>query len=332
MSLYDEYFTNEDKPYAENLNDVLLVSNVFDLTVPVVLPDDFSNGAWVDTGNKRKCHVSIVQVTDFDNLTVTGSSLTGNGALTFRFYPNFNSFGKIRGVDWNGSVDEVIVNDANGNSLCNVTEPGNFPNVSGLRTLQNFEIIVKVNGELEDLTLRLENKVKSARHTVSATVEDIDGLSDALDSIETINSNQDLLIENKVDKVNGKGLSTNDFTNTYKNKVDNVSTYTKSTFTMSGYTYDGYYINSNKVIVNAELTSGIRTGTYTTSIPYPPLYTFYSIQPVLKDGSYYPVLVKGSASSGNKLIITIINLNDIGSITGGTLLLNLEYLYKFVGA
>lgn len=43
---------------------------------------------------------------------------------------------------------------------------------------------------------------------------------------ENLNAIQDAIIENeeaigdKVDKVNGKGLSTNDFTNTYKGQLD----------------------------------------------------------------------------------------------------------------
>ena len=48
MALYDNYFTNEDKPFAENLNDALLISNVFDFTVPIVLPTMFSNNTWVE--------------------------------------------------------------------------------------------------------------------------------------------------------------------------------------------------------------------------------------------------------------------------------------------
>lgn len=34
-----------------------------------------------------------------------------------------------------------------------------------------------------------------------------------------------LKLSNKVDKVSGKGLSTNDFTNAYKTKIDNMDTH-----------------------------------------------------------------------------------------------------------
>lgn len=42
-------------------------------------------------------------------------------------------------------------------------------------------------------------------------------------------------LSGKVDKVTGKGLSTNDFTNAYKTKLDNAASVTKSTFTANGW-------------------------------------------------------------------------------------------------
>ena len=54
MAFYDNYFTNEDKPFAENLNDALLLSNVFDMTVDVEAPKMFSNSTWVSTTSPRK--------------------------------------------------------------------------------------------------------------------------------------------------------------------------------------------------------------------------------------------------------------------------------------
>lgn len=51
-------------------------------------------------------------------------------------------------------------------------------------------------------------------------------------------------LSSKVDKVPGKGLSTNDFTDAYKTKCDNAAAIQKKTFTTSGWGTadgDGYY-------------------------------------------------------------------------------------------
>nr|DAS45591.1 MAG TPA: Head fiber protein [Caudoviricetes sp.] len=51
-------------------------------------------------------------------------------------------------------------------------------------------------------------------------------------------------LSGKVDKVTGKGLSTNDFTDAYKNKIDSAASVTKSTFAANGWgsaDSNGYY-------------------------------------------------------------------------------------------
>ena len=75
----------------------------------------------------------------------------------------------------------------------------------------------------------LVNKIKAA---ISAKVDAIQGkglsTNDFTDAdIEQINDNSDqiaALSRTKVDKVTGKGLSTNDFTTTYKNLIDSTAT------------------------------------------------------------------------------------------------------------
>lgn len=52
-----------------------------------------------------------------------------------------------------------------------------------------------------------------------------DGIFSAASTADTAASNASSALtglDDKVDKVNGKGLSTNDFDNTYKNKVDGL--------------------------------------------------------------------------------------------------------------
>ena len=65
-------------------------------------------------------------------------------------------------------------------------------------------------------------------------IEDYVKISDIIDNVTSNAANKPLsanqgkvlkaLIDNKVDKVTGKGLSTNDFTNTYKSKLDSLDT------------------------------------------------------------------------------------------------------------
>lgn len=61
---------------------------------------------------------------------------------------------------------------------------------------------------------------------------------------QKVNANFEELYNQMVNKEAGKGLSTNDFTDEYKLKVDNAASVTKKTFTTSGWGTagsDGYY-------------------------------------------------------------------------------------------
>lgn len=50
----------------------------------------------------------------------------------------------------------------------------------------------------------------------------LSSINESITYINSINSQQQTAINNKVDKVEGKGLSTNDFTNEYKNTIDSL--------------------------------------------------------------------------------------------------------------
>ena len=221
MSEFDEYFTDNDKPFAENLNDALLLSNVFDFTVPIELPTMFSNGQWVNTTSSRKCSVSLVTIEDLDGLSVTGANLQGTGTLVLKFYPNFNSFGKITKLEWTGDVTECWITDKN-----NVTVEDNVENgvvLSGnANQLVEYLIHLEIDGALSELVVTCENK----RHRFGASVgvSGVTGLEERLTSIEAKNTQQDTNINNKVDKVTGKQLSSNDYTNAEKSKLANLST------------------------------------------------------------------------------------------------------------
>jgi len=220
MSNFDDYFRGDDKPFAENLNDALLLSNVFDFTVPIELPTMFSNGQWVNTTSSRKCSVSLVAIEDLDGLSVTGANVQGTGELILKFYPNFNSFGKISKLEWTGDVTSCWITDKN-----NVTVEAEVENgvvLSGnANQLAEYLIHLEIDGALTGLVVTCENK----RHRFGATVgvSGVTGLESRLSSIEVKNTQQDININNKVDKVTGKQLSSNDYSDGEKSKLANLS-------------------------------------------------------------------------------------------------------------
>lgn len=218
MALYDEYFRNEDKPFAENLNDALLLSNVFDLTVGIEMPKMFSNSEWVNTTSPRKCSVAICTLKEGlpSGVTVgtdseTGKSiLSGTGTVKLSFYPNFNSFGSYDSISWENDGSIVVnLKTAAGTTIANNINKGDVESQSSeLKTLQEIVIeIVFTNATLYSFNIVMSNK-EQERYGATVGITDVTGLQDNLDL--------------KVDKETGKQLSTNDFTNTYKALLDSI--------------------------------------------------------------------------------------------------------------
>lgn len=97
-------------------------------------------------------------------------------------------------------------------------------------------------------------------------------------------------LQNKVDKVEGKGLSTNDFTNEYKNKINsnateisnlsnNMPTSSMSeitTYSSNFSTVDikRYFKYGNVVVVDfrAQISSGIPDNSEVIKLPYTPIW------------------------------------------------------------
>ena len=183
--MYDDYFTNDDKPYAENLNDALLLSNVFDMSVSVTAPDMFSNKAWVNTNTPRKCGVSICTIIDKESGVVIGlqeneSVLMGSGTVLLSWYPNFNSFGKYESIAWD-SNREISV------SL--YTKEGTIGNGEILDTsmsLQRLEpIIIEIvmnDATLSSLTVNMKNK-EETRYGATVGISDVTNLDEELEAL-----------------------------------------------------------------------------------------------------------------------------------------------------
>lgn len=196
MTDYDDYFTNDDKPFSENLNSGLLLTNAFDMTVSVEMPRMFNNGSFINNTSSRKCGVAIValrtQLPSSISINNDGE-LTGTGTVQLRFYPNFNSFGKIRGITWDDSENITInLKKPNGSEIVSDINNGVIESESEeLRKLQEFIIeIVLDNATLSDFKVIMEGK-RGDRYGAEVGVDDVDGLDTRLTNIETKNTQQD---------------------------------------------------------------------------------------------------------------------------------------------
>ncbi len=103
-------------------------------------------------------------------------------------------------------------------------------------------------------------KLKNALENVFVKKTDIKNNLTSTDINKPLSANQGKILDtNKVDKISGKSLSTNDFTNTYKIKLDNLDTILESkasnTHTHGNLQNDGSIGTSNNVNKNV-ITDG----------------------------------------------------------------------------
>lgn len=198
---FNEYLTNGDKPYAENLNDSLLLSDAFDLIVPVSLPEHYLDRHFNNTtGIARKAGVAIVTITQKDSgIEINDTNITGTGDIVFRFYPNFNQFYRWSKVSWtmdNGSASVDLCKTDGTLILEDITNGGDLSSNYELSKLQEIDVVIHLtNAELTNLTVFYENN-HTVHTRVSAVLEqaNIDGLIDDLASKE--------VLSNKVDSLN----------------------------------------------------------------------------------------------------------------------------------
>lgn len=146
---FDEFFTNGDKPYAENLNDSLLLLDAFNVTVPVSLPDMFSNGEFNSSLNvSRKAGVSIVTLKSVDSgVTIGSNEISGTGDVVFRVYPNFNSFYKWQSISFEKSGSVNVSFKKTDGSLINasVNADGVISDNSALKVLQEIDVVLSLS-------------------------------------------------------------------------------------------------------------------------------------------------------------------------------------------
>ena len=172
---YDEFFTDGDKPYAENLNDSLLLMDAFDVTVPCEMPGMFNNGEFSSTVEvPRKAGIAIVTLKSVDEgVTVGTDSISGTGDVVFRIYPNFNSFYKWYSIvlEKTGTVS-VAFKKTDGTSIsATVGNEGVISEASALKELQEIDVIFTLtSATITNILINFRNN-QSTRTRTGALLE-----------------------------------------------------------------------------------------------------------------------------------------------------------------
>ena len=184
MALYDDYFSADDKPYAENLNTALLLSNVFDLTVPVELPRMLS---FSENTNPRKASVAVVTFLEKSSgVTINSNTISGTGDVKFKWYPNFNQYGGMSKIEWTATGTVTCdVKDANGATMVSGHTGGVISGAdTGLQDLQEFTIILHLtSASISMFKVTMVNN-QQTRYGATVGITDVTGLDDRLDAIE----------------------------------------------------------------------------------------------------------------------------------------------------
>lgn len=143
----------------------------------------------------------------------------------FGIYDNFNNLLIV------GDTVPTITKDSNNNNgidfEINLTLPTSEKVAKVLVTSKEGEFSnaerIKLNNIEDEATKNNTDSFLLDRknHTGKIDIENVDGLGTILDSLETVEDNDDKL-SGKVDKVTGKGLSTNDYTDMEKDKLASI--------------------------------------------------------------------------------------------------------------
>ena len=264
---YDEFFTDSDKPYAENLNDSLMLIDAFDVTVPCSMPTMFSNGEFNSTVNvTRKCGVALVTLKSAGSgVTVGTSSISGTGDVVFRVYPNFNSFYKWSKIllEKSGTVSIAFYKTDGTSISATVGADGTISENSALKQLQEIDVVLTLsNASISNVLIEFINNQTSRTRTgalleasqlvnVNGTVVAGDGKAVSGDTVKTaldnLQSSINEDIEDLSDVVDTKEDSANKVTSLDSN--DNHYPSSKAVKTVTD------ALNSNKENVSNKVTS-----------------------------------------------------------------------------
>lgn len=255
----NSFFNDSNKAYSENLNDGILVGNAFDWTVDVSLPTD-TGGVFPNSSTISMAKVADVYISPNSNLSI-GSTISNSSGSSqvyrLTVYPNFNRYGGFKSISVTASsgVTFYVANKGASTPIANNLDYSDLSSVPELKVLKEYDIVLTIPNGKSVSGLEFVFQSSSADVSGSISQSNVTGLNDRLDLIEAKNSEQDTAIDGKVDKVNGKALSSNDFTNSYKSKVDRLDNNTWQTFTLqsstnpNNYMYCFYKVNTHLRLV-----------------------------------------------------------------------------------
>lgn len=254
----------QNKAITNAINNIPRFSGSYnDLTdAPNIAEDDSGNMVIADeSGN-------IIFKADADGMHTTALSLNGEAAATETYVNNAIANIDIPEVDFTGYATEDFVTSAveyakeelsesivaESDDWKVVDEAGNIifsVDASGAHTTA-----LTLNGQdVEDIIdERVAGLVDSAPDTLNTLNELASALGDDPNFATTIATE----VGKKVDKVDGKGLSTNDFTDEYKDKLDSLE---NITFEESDPTVPAWAKEANKPTYTAEEVGALAAST-----------------------------------------------------------------------
>ena len=222
----------QNKTITNAINNIPRFSGSYnDLTdAPNIAEDESGNMVIADeSGN-------IIFKADADGIHTTAVSLNGEAAASEKYVDEAIANIDIPEVDFTGYATEDFVTSAvesakeelsesitaEAEDWKVVDEAGNIifsVDNTGAHTTE-----LTLNGEsIRDI---VDNRVASLVDSAPDTLNTLNELANALNDDPNFATTITTEIGKKVDKVDGKGLSTNDFTNEYKDKLDNLENVT----------------------------------------------------------------------------------------------------------
>jgi hypothetical protein len=189
----NNFFNDSNKAYSENLNDGILVGNAFDWTVDVSLPSD-TDGVFPSSSDVVMAKVADVSITPNSNLSI-GSTIENNSSSSqvyrLTVYPNFNRFGGFKSISLtaDSGVTFYIANKGGTSPIASNLDYDDLGNVPELKVLKEYDIVLTIPKN-KGVT-GLEFVFQSSSADVSGVIdqENVSGLTDRLDSLESSTDN-----------------------------------------------------------------------------------------------------------------------------------------------
>lgn len=262
----NDFFKHNDKVYAENLNDGILVGNSFNFTVDISLPSDTGD---VFPSNTTMVKAKVADVTPSENSNLSiGEIITNNSGSSQDYrltvYPNFNRFGGFRYISVIGEDCTIKICEKGENTeIVSGLDYDDLSNIAQLKILKEYDIVISIGGN-KTLT-RLDFGFISREKGISATIDinDVNGLNGNLTNIRIKNTEQDSRLS--ILEANNYDLSASNYNPT----LDDDVTITCKCSDINGnpVANKSLQLYNNSVLVSSKTTNsnGVATWTITLS-------------------------------------------------------------------